>query len=49
VFDGYLRGLKVGEVQNPLNQKLGSKLLRAVDFTSKFIINIESINFEFRF
>jgi hypothetical protein len=36
---------EVGEVQNPLNQKLGSKPLRAVDFASRFVIIIESTNF----
>jgi hypothetical protein len=38
-----------GEVQSPLNQKLSSKPLRAVDFASRFVITIESMNFEFKF
>jgi hypothetical protein len=32
-------------VQNPLNQKLGSKPLRAVDFASRFVL---SIKFKFK-
>jgi hypothetical protein len=34
--------IEVGEVQSSLNQKLGSKLLRAVDFASRFILLIKS-------
>jgi hypothetical protein len=34
----YIHG---GEVQSPLNQKLNSKFLRAVDFTSRFILSIK--------
>jgi hypothetical protein len=41
--------MEVGEVQSPLNQKLGSKLLRVVDFASRFVITIESMKFEARF
>jgi hypothetical protein len=37
--------MKVGEVQSPLNQKLSSKSLRAVDFASRFIL---SIKFKFK-
>jgi hypothetical protein len=40
---------EVREVQSLLNKKLGSKSLRAVDFASRFVIIIESTNFEFRF
>jgi hypothetical protein len=36
-------------IQSPLNQKLDSKSFRVVDFASRFIIIIESMNFEFRF
>jgi hypothetical protein len=36
------------EVQIPLNQEVGSKPSRAVDFASRFIIIIESMNLEFR-
>jgi hypothetical protein len=43
------KGEEVEEVQSPLNQKLGSKSLITVDFTLRFIIIIESTNFEFRF
>jgi hypothetical protein len=32
-----------------LNQKIGSKSSRTVDFASRFIMIIESTNFEFRF
>jgi hypothetical protein len=38
--------MDAGEVQIPLNQKLGSKPLRAVDFTLRFIIIIESTNLD---
>jgi hypothetical protein len=38
-----------GEVQIPLNQKLSSKLLKAVNFVLRFIITIESTNFKFKF
>jgi hypothetical protein len=40
--------MEVGEVQNPLNQKVGSKSSRAVDFASRLVMIIESINFELR-
>jgi hypothetical protein len=30
-----------GEVQSPLNQKMNSKRLRAVDFTLRFILSIK--------
>jgi hypothetical protein len=39
--------LDAWEVQNPLNKKIISKPLRAVDFASRFVITIESMNFEF--
>jgi hypothetical protein len=32
----------VGEVQSPLNQKLGLKILRAVDFALRFVLLIKS-------
>jgi hypothetical protein len=32
----------VGEVQRPLNQKLGSKPLRAIDFVLRFVLSIKS-------
>jgi hypothetical protein len=41
--------MDAGEVQNPLNQKLSLKPLRAVDFVSRFVITIEIMNFKFRF
>jgi hypothetical protein len=31
-----------GEVQSPLNQNLGSKPLKAVDFASRFVLLIKS-------
>jgi hypothetical protein len=34
--------MEVGEVQNPLNQKLCSKALRAVDFALRFVLSIKS-------
>jgi hypothetical protein len=39
--------MEVGEIQRDLNQKVGSKLSGAVDFTSRFVIIIESMNFKF--
>jgi hypothetical protein len=40
--------LEGGEVQRVLNQKVSSKFFEAVDFASRFVIIIESINFKFR-
>jgi hypothetical protein len=40
---------EVWEVQNYLNQKVGSKPFRAVDFASRFIMIIESMNYELKF
>jgi hypothetical protein len=49
VFQNDPNGYGGGEVQSFLNQKLGLKSLRAVNFASRFIIIIESMNFEFKF
>jgi hypothetical protein len=37
----------VGEIQIPLNQKAGSKFSRTIDFASRFVMIIESMNFKF--
>jgi hypothetical protein len=39
---------EVEEVQNPLNQKMGSMSSTAVDFVLRFVMIIESMNFELR-
>jgi hypothetical protein len=38
-----------GELQITLNQKISSKFLKTVDFTSRFIMIIENMNFKLRF
>jgi hypothetical protein len=38
---------EVRELQRVLNQKVGLKFSRTVNFASRFIIIIESINFKF--
>jgi hypothetical protein len=35
-----------GEVQNPLNQNLGSNFLRAADFESRFVFSIIITNLD---
>jgi hypothetical protein len=39
----------VGEVESTLNQKISSKSFITVDYVSRFIMIIESTNFEFKF
>jgi hypothetical protein len=41
--------VEVGEVQNTLNKKIGSKPLRTVDFASRFVMIVENMNFELKF
>jgi hypothetical protein len=41
-----MQSTEVGEVQTPLNKKSSLKLFRAVNFISRFVMIIESINFE---
>jgi hypothetical protein len=40
--------MEVGEIQRSLNQKVGSKLSGAVNFASRFVMIIESINLKFK-
>jgi hypothetical protein len=48
-ISGKHQTLKVGEVQNTLNQKVDSKPSRTVDFASRFVMIIESMNFKLKF
>jgi uncharacterized Rmd1/YagE family protein len=41
--------VEVGEIQRSLNQKLGLKFLKAVDFVLRFILLIKSKNLNLKF
>jgi hypothetical protein len=45
----YMIKMEVGEVQSTLNQKMGLKSSRIVDFASRFVMIIESVNFKLKF
>jgi hypothetical protein len=41
--------MEVGEIQSTLNKKIDSKSSKIVNFVLRFVIIIESMNFELRF